>query len=161
MRVPTPLCRLAYRSAHTALLAYWFILRPRVRGVKCVLTDGELVLLVRHTYGRPDWDLPGGTVKRNEPPLHAARREMSEELGVTIADWVSVGELLTSAHHRRDTIHCFQVELRDPQFTIDPCELAAVHWFPRRDLPPRLSDYVRPILARLGSTPTQSSPEAY
>ena len=49
------------------------------------------VLLVRHTYGSRGWDLPGGSMKRGEAPVNAARREMHEELGVTIDDWRSLG----------------------------------------------------------------------
>ncbi|MBV9416653.1 MAG: NUDIX domain-containing protein, partial [Solirubrobacterales bacterium] len=51
------------------------------------------VLLVRHTYGRRSWDLPGGTVRRRELPVDAARREMQEELGCRIEDWVDFGVL--------------------------------------------------------------------
>ena len=40
------------------------------------------MLLVRHTYGPRAWDLPGGAIKRGEPPIDAARREMDEELGL-------------------------------------------------------------------------------
>jgi 8-oxo-dGTP pyrophosphatase MutT (NUDIX family) len=128
---------------------YWFVRRPRVNGVKCVLTDRSRVLLVRHTYGSRDWDLPGGSMKRKEAPVQAARREMREELGIEVDDWVSVGEVPASMHHRRDVLHCFQVELHDPALTIDRCELAAVRWFSRRELPADLSRYVRPVLAKV------------
>jgi 8-oxo-dGTP pyrophosphatase MutT (NUDIX family) len=140
--------RLAYRSAFAALRGYWFVRRPQVAGVKCVLTDRDHVLLVQHTYGAREWDLPGGSLKRGELPIEAARREMGEELGVVIEDWVPLGRLLASMHHRRDTMHCFQAELRDSHITMDQGELAAVRWFPRRDLPPDLAGNVRRILAR-------------
>jgi 8-oxo-dGTP pyrophosphatase MutT (NUDIX family) len=148
--VPIGLRRLAYRGAHTALRAYWFVRRPRVEGVKCVLTSGQQVLLVRHTYGRRDWDLPGGAVKRGEPPLSAAQREMHEELGIDIGDWVSLGPVLASAYHRRDRMHCFQAELDDEDLTVDRGELAAVKWFERAELPPDLNGNVPQILARVG-----------
>jgi 8-oxo-dGTP pyrophosphatase MutT (NUDIX family) len=119
-----------------------------VAGVKCVLTDGDRVLLVQHTYGDREWDLPGGSIKHRELPMEAARREMGEELGVTIDEWVPLGRVLANMHHRHDTMHCFQAELRDSQITMDLGELAAVGWFPRRDLPPDLADHVRRILAR-------------
>jgi ADP-ribose pyrophosphatase YjhB (NUDIX family) len=120
-----------------------------VRGVKCVLSSEEQILLVRHTYGRAEWDLPGGLVKRSEPPVDAARREMHEELGVEIESWVSLGAMETVVYHRRDNMHCFQAELHDPRLTIDRGELAAVGWFTRTALPPDLSRHVPPILARL------------
>src|SRR5438067_13089326 len=93
MRVPIPLLRVMYRCAYWLLRAYWFVRRPEVQGVKCVLTDGDQVLLVRHTYGHREWDLPGGAVKRDEPPLNAARREMHEELGIRNEEWISIGQV--------------------------------------------------------------------
>ena len=62
-RLPVGLRRRAYRLAYALLCVYWFVRRPECHGVKCVLTDGALVLLVRHTYGPPLWDLPGGAIK--------------------------------------------------------------------------------------------------
>jgi 8-oxo-dGTP diphosphatase len=53
------------------------------------------VLLVDPDY-KPDWDLPGGMAEANEPPAEAVRRELREELGLSIqigdllcVDWVS------------------------------------------------------------------------
>lgn len=55
--------------------------------------DGRLVL-ANPNY-KPDWDLPGGMVEANEPPIEAAARELREELGLTVqigpllaADWI-------------------------------------------------------------------------
>jgi 8-oxo-dGTP pyrophosphatase MutT (NUDIX family) len=138
--------RLAYRCAHALLRGYWFLARPAVSGVKAVLTDGARILLVRHTYGPGSWDLPGGTIKRHELPLSAVRREMAEELGITIEDWRALGELTGRMHHRRDTLHCFRAELADPPLTLDLGELAAAQWFPRDQLPPELGSYVQRIL---------------
>jgi 8-oxo-dGTP pyrophosphatase MutT (NUDIX family) len=139
--------RPAYRLAYALLRLYWFIARPSVLGVKCVLTDGDRVLLVRHTYGAAEWVLPGGAVKRGEHPLAAARREMHEELGVAVENWTPLGVLTGRLHHRRDTIHCFHAELGDPVLDLDRGEIAAAGWFPRDSLPADLGGYVRPILA--------------
>jgi 8-oxo-dGTP pyrophosphatase MutT (NUDIX family) len=140
--------RLGYRAAYTAMRAYWFVLRPEVSGVKCVLLNQGRVLLVRHTYGDPRWDLPGGSLKRGELPVDAARREMSEELGVEIEAWTSLGRLTSTMDHRHDTMHCFAAELPGEEVTMDPGELAAVSWFSRRELPLDLGWHVRRILAR-------------
>jgi ADP-ribose pyrophosphatase YjhB (NUDIX family) len=149
VRVPTGVCRVAYRCAYRALRVYWFVRRPDVRGVKCVLTQGERVLLVRHTYGHREWDLPGGAVRRREAPHDAASREMREELGVSIERFNDLGNVRARIDHRRDTMHLFHAELGDRPITMDPCELADWQWFERRGLPSELGRFVIRFLAHL------------
>jgi 8-oxo-dGTP pyrophosphatase MutT (NUDIX family) len=129
------------------------VVRPELSGVKCVLTHGEHVLLVRHTYGPREWDLPGGGIKHREAPAAAARREMHEELGVEIDDLRSVGDVVGSLHHSRATLHCFRAELHEPAVTMDRGELAAVAWFSQRALPPKLGRLVYPVLRRADLAP--------
>ena len=131
------------------LRTYWFVRRPKLSGVKCVLTDGEEVLLVRHTYGPRAWDLPGGAIKRGEAPLHTASREMNEELGVAIADWRALGTFTVVIDHRRDHVYCFQAEAPGRELTIDLGELADAGWFARDGLPEDLGRYAGRILARV------------
>lgn len=147
MEVPVPIRRQGYRVAHFLLRTSWFIARPHIRGVKCVLTDGDRVLLVRHTYGQRVWDLPGGGIRRGEPAVSAARREMHEELGVQLDGVTALGDVSVRPYRARDRIHCFHAELGPAELTIDKGELAAARWFPREQLPTDISRYVRPILA--------------
>ncbi len=69
---------------------------PRKRMGAGVLLTGsdDRVLLVEPTY-KPNWEVPGGAVEAEESPLTAARRELHEELGLTVyigrllvTDWV-------------------------------------------------------------------------
>ena len=148
MRLPVPIRRMGYRIAYWLLRLYWFVLRPRVRGVKCLLTDGERILLVRHTYGDRNWDLPGGTMRRRELPVDAARREISEELGLEITHWEALGELSSYVYFRHDRLYCFRAELNDPQIELDLGELSTARWFPRDETPEKLARFVRPVLAQ-------------
>jgi 8-oxo-dGTP pyrophosphatase MutT (NUDIX family) len=146
--VPVTVRRLGYRIAYRLLQVFWFAARPRKQGVKCLLTCRDRVLLVRHTYGDRAWDVPGGAIKRREAPASAARREMSEELGLDGVEWTGIGEVRGTVSHRRDTIHCFRAELCRPALTIDRGELAAVDWFARGALPEELGPYVGSVIAR-------------
>jgi 8-oxo-dGTP pyrophosphatase MutT (NUDIX family) len=148
VRLPIPVRRAAYRGAYAGLRVYWFVRRPEVRGVKCVLTQGDLVLLARHTYGDRHWDLPGGRMRRDEPPFSAARREMNEELGLLIEDWKPIGVVSGTAQFRRDRMQIFHAEMRDGEIEIDRGELATTRWFPRHEPPENVASYVPQILRR-------------
>jgi 8-oxo-dGTP pyrophosphatase MutT (NUDIX family) len=152
--VPLGLRRRGYRVAYAFLCAYWFVRRPESQGVKCVLTDGDRVLLVRHTYGRRTWDLPGGAIKSGEQPRAAAQREMHEELGVRIDDWTAIGEVAGRQQHRHDTLHCFQAELDNRPVKLDLGELEVARWFAWDELPVDRGDYVDPVLARFRAQPS-------
>jgi 8-oxo-dGTP pyrophosphatase MutT (NUDIX family) len=145
--------RLAYRIA-AQLLRF---LRPLVPvdwgGVKCVLTDGDQVLLVRHTYGSRLWDLPGGGRRRGERPVDAARREMHEELGLQIDDWRALGQLLARTERHRQTIDVYGAELSSPALELDLGELEIAAWFERERLPLDTATFVAPILTGAGLRP--------
>lgn len=147
-RLPVWLRRALIRCAYVGLRTYWFLVRPNVTGVKCLVTHEDEFLLVRHTYGRPVWDLPGGTVRRGEAPIDAARREMHEELGRQIEHWENLGDLFATADHHSDTLHLFRTRLGDRRLDIDLTELAEADWFRHDQLPPDLGRFVETILAR-------------
>jgi 8-oxo-dGTP pyrophosphatase MutT (NUDIX family) len=146
--LPVPLRRLGYRCAYLGLRLFWFLARPRVSGVKCLLTERDRVLLVRHTYGpQRRWELPGGGIKRAEEPRAAARRETREELGVDIDDWRPLGDLFERIDGKRDTLWCFSAAVGDREIVTDGAEIAEARWFPRGALPADSHRYVARILA--------------
>ena len=52
-------------------------------GAACAIFDERgRVLLVRHAYGRLNWELPGGAAEPGEAPDETARRELLEETGI-------------------------------------------------------------------------------
>jgi 8-oxo-dGTP pyrophosphatase MutT (NUDIX family) len=133
--------RSLYRCGYYALRAYVLLLRRPSRGVKCVLGHGGEVLVVRHTYGPPGWELPGGGLHRGEDPLAAARREMAEELGLAELGLQALGVIAVHLHGRWVTLHLFGAELPERAVDPDPVEIGAVGWIPRAGLVERLPPY--------------------
>ncbi|MFC5528342.1 NUDIX hydrolase [Cohnella yongneupensis] len=55
-------------------------------GAASIIIDlEERILLVKHSYGRYNWDLPGGKAESNESAEETAIREALEEIGVRIS----------------------------------------------------------------------------
>lgn len=52
----------------------------------CVIKDeqGKILLIHRNTSNRQQWEIPGGKVEEAEDSMHAAARELQEELGVEV-----------------------------------------------------------------------------
>ncbi|HNT78415.1 MAG TPA: NUDIX domain-containing protein [Anaerolineae bacterium] len=54
-------------------------------GANAALFDEEgRILLVKHTYGRLNWELPGGVAEPNESIVETAIREAREEIGLQV-----------------------------------------------------------------------------
>jgi ADP-ribose pyrophosphatase YjhB (NUDIX family) len=66
------------------------ILSPVAFAALALVEQGDKVILVRHSYAA-GWHLPGGGVKRGEPPEKAVLRELAEELGLA---WASEPEFI-------------------------------------------------------------------
>jgi 8-oxo-dGTP pyrophosphatase MutT (NUDIX family) len=75
--------RTGYRLAYLVLRAWWFLRRPQTHGAAVALWHEGKILMVRTSY-RACLSLPGGFVRAGEPSEQAARRELHEELGISI-----------------------------------------------------------------------------
>jgi ADP-ribose pyrophosphatase YjhB (NUDIX family) len=105
------------RIADRARRLVWRLAGPRMVGVRAIVVhpDDGKVLLVRHSYGREAWYLPGGGVKRRETIEQAVRREVREEVAVDITGPVRLlGTYSNLREGKSDHISVFVVEHWQP-----------------------------------------------
>ncbi|QAY65806.1 NUDIX hydrolase [Paenibacillus protaetiae] len=58
---------------------------PKLIGAAAIITNDEgHVLLVKHSYGKYNWELPGGKGEERESAEQTAKREVLEEVGLTV-----------------------------------------------------------------------------
>jgi ADP-ribose pyrophosphatase YjhB (NUDIX family) len=120
---------------------------------------GEVLLLRRaHAPDAGLWDVPGGFCEADEHPMHAAERELAEELGLRgratayIGTWMETyGPPDPDGVVIYTSVGCYLVELDDPAQspTLQPEEALEARWFPLDRLPERLAfaAHARPMLA--------------
>lgn len=108
---------------------YWYVFRPHTTGVKCVIEHDGNWLMIRNTYGHRYWTFPGGRVHRHERPEDGARREVREEVGITLESLQPMGTYQNDRQYKRDTVHCFYAVVPTREHEIDGREIAEAKWF--------------------------------
>lgn len=89
----------------------------------------------RHAVRDWLWELPAGKLEPDEPPLETARRELEEEAGVTAAEWVSLGSIVTTPGFCDEVIHLFHARrLTATKPHHDAHEVLEAHWRSRTEL---------------------------
>ncbi|WP_274654801.1 NUDIX hydrolase [Paenibacillus humicola] len=107
-----------------------------------ILDDAGRVLLVKHSYGKLNWELPGGKAEENESAQETARREVLEETGLD----VTVGQLTGIYYDPEYDMHHF-VFLARCGGTGKPLpsspEITECRFCAPADLPRPMSDFTR------------------
>lgn len=141
----TPLA-LAYKLAYSMLRVYWFIFRPQVYGVKCLIEFEDRILLIRNTYGEMSWTFPGGGFKRNESAEMAAMREVREEVGISLMGIRPLGQYTSTEGYKRDTVRCYAGEVSTPSFEIERNEIYEARWFTWEELPKSMATDAKKVI---------------
>ena len=71
--------------------------------------EGQVLLLrqFRQAVGRRIWEIPAGTLKRGEPVLGCARRELREETGYRARRWRKLTTILPSPGILDERLHLY------------------------------------------------------
>jgi ADP-ribose pyrophosphatase YjhB (NUDIX family) len=145
--LPAALHRALLPLAHRLRHRWRQIMRTPIAGVSVVLTNlnGD-VLLLRHSYGPRVWGLPGGGLKRGEDPEACARREVLEELGITLGALHPLGTLEEQLSGAPHIAHLFTATC-DARPEPDRREILEARFFPSHSLPEPLGEITRRRIA--------------
>ena len=117
--------------------------RVAVGAASAVFDPDGRILLVRHTYGPRNWELPGGLSLAGEDPASTARRELLEETGLDLEAGQLAGLYFEAAHRFGPFLHV-TYRLAPPGRlapTASSGEVDAVDLFATDALPRPLSDF--------------------
>jgi 8-oxo-dGTP diphosphatase len=107
----------------------------RLGAAAVILDRQDRVLLVRHTYGRCNWEIPGGASEPGESVIDTAVREVREEAGVDAVPDRMTGlyyEPEQDAHHFVFRCHLDENAAPAPSSEeVSACEYWAVDTLPR------------------------------
>lgn len=110
-------------------------------GAAAIILDLEgKVLLVKHSYGRCNWEIPGGKSEPNESAQETASREVLEETGLA----VQVGQLTGIYYEPQYDMHHFAflcTPTNDSSPTSSSPEILECNYFSIADLPKPMSDF--------------------
>jgi ADP-ribose pyrophosphatase YjhB (NUDIX family) len=108
--------------------------------------DRSSVLLVHQRHTRR-WALPGGLLRRGEGAPEGLRREVYEELGLSLDGSLTahaVGVVVDPRPRRVDVLFACTLDADAPEPAAHHVEVAAVRWCTIDDLPP-----ITPITAQV------------
>jgi 8-oxo-dGTP pyrophosphatase MutT (NUDIX family) len=117
--------------------------RTALGAASVIVDDRGRVLLVHHTYGRFNWELPGGAAEPGEGPDETARREVFEETGLRVDLDRLTGVYYEPGHDLGTMLHFVFRGVWNERLTPVPSshEISELGYWPLDDLPTPISDF--------------------
>ncbi|MGH2861202.1 MAG: NUDIX hydrolase [Solirubrobacteraceae bacterium] len=122
---------------------------PKPCGEAVVVHEEHILLVQRaHAPWRGRWDIPGGFCEGDEHPMHAAERELLEEVGLRARAEVYLGTWMDSygpaaadglQEHTANSAYLMRTLDSGPALRQQVDEIAAIQWFPLAGLPADLA----------------------
>ncbi len=120
--------------------------------VAAVISDpAGRILLCKQSQGHHRWSLPGGKIRAGESPMHAAIRDIREEIGADVHLLEVVGLYQLTGDTDDDLpdvlVHVFRARL-DGEATLNaPGRISRLSWHDASEMPDALTPTTRAALA--------------
>lgn len=104
-----------------------------------IIDEHDKVLLVHQTYGKKQWSVPGGMVEEGEAAWEAAKRELREEVNISVKD-TEVSGIYYQPHKDR-YIFNFKATAYEGKLEVDHNEIDQCGFFSLDELPRPISSF--------------------
>lgn len=101
--------RYRFASSGSRVLERDVVVHPGSAAIVPLLPKDRVVLVrqTRVATGKPLWEIPAGTLDRDESPLACARRELTEETGYVGRKFEKIAEFFTAPGFCTEKLHVF------------------------------------------------------
>jgi 8-oxo-dGTP diphosphatase len=132
----------------------------RLGAAAVILDEAGHVLMVRHTYGRLNWEIPGGHAEPYESILDTVVREVREETGLHVRVLHTTGTYYEPANDMHHFVfRCEALDLgQEPRPSSS--EIGACAFWPPDSLPRPISDFTIQRIREALERPPQPLPHA-
>ncbi|WP_437348803.1 NUDIX hydrolase [Paenibacillus humicus] len=115
---------------------------PKSIGAAAVILDSEgRVLLVKHSYGNNNWELPGGKAEDEESAEDTAAREVLEEVGLKVGIRQLTGIYYDPNHDMHHFVFMADTGPSHPAPQPSSPEILECRYCARDELPRPISDF--------------------